>query len=82
MKLLLNNRVYESDDRNYINHLLNETRDIFVQREQFAIYALEQKTYIEFTKYVFPNKRELLKYVTQFTKKGFKVHFYAKEKTK
>lgn len=79
MKLLINGRAYESNDTNYIKHLLNETRSIFVERSQHAIYALESKDYIEFTKYVFKSKRELMSAVTQFTRKGFKVHYNIKE---
>ena len=78
MKLLIHNRVYESLDRKYIDHLLSETREIFVSRNQFAIYALEQKEYIEFTNNVFKSKKELMTAVSQLTRKGFKVHYTTK----
>ena len=79
MKILLNNRAYETEDANFINNLLENTRSIFEDRGQFAIYALEKKNFIEFTKSVFPSKKELLFNVTRLTKAGFKVHFYSKE---
>ena len=78
MKLLLNGKVYETQDKKYISHLLSEVKQIFVERNQFSIFALEQKTYIEFTNSVFPTKKELMHAVTKLSRKGFKVHYYDK----